>query len=629
MARRSNFLRNITVVVAAAAFCPVCHAQAADEPVSAERRSEPTSKYGNLSASTTSEAPRDGNDTRTPFAAGIEGVRDGDDGSGLAESEAQQAISIEPKDHAATRVRHWEGRSRSDDGPFISHLPVSLVDGGPDGFYVHENDSRCTARESPRVGGPGRRGEVEEPAKLPPLATAQDDRREKDDANGQRETLPGTNTTTSKRAMAPVLLEDHAGSSTDTSGAAHMSEVQFAGQAEHDPWEGYQIIAQADPVESWEILREARLSYYTFKYDRSKGRRQLGVLPTEMARLLPEAFSTFTLPVQQPDGSRSRVDNVPNIDWTYLFAHTVAVTQAWIRRELKRRYDALDTKLDVLKAETENASLKLVRYMEGQGKEWQPAASLKELAVLSELKRDIVKGKLLSGEAARRERRRLLGLKHNQTLAIAEMELELAMTLAEEKTSLAVQNLREEQKGLEELIPVEESLRMATDVALLLLDMEAANQTAKLSSDRRLAEGLANLQATKEGEREGEALDKARIRAKGTEARRQTQAVIDETSAYIGSLVLATTSDPMKLARIMAAALGIAFAMLLVGNSVTLAAMAIRRRATKPRLVRESDLPGSPPAAVVAWISRRGRAVLLPLLGKSSHCRYVQYVFQA
>lgn len=35
------------------------------------------------------------------------------------------------------------------------------------------------------------------------------------------------------------------------------------------------------------------------------------------------------------------------------------------------------------------------------------------------------------------------------------MELDLAMTLAEEKVSLAVQNLREEQKGLEELLPVE------------------------------------------------------------------------------------------------------------------------------------------------------------------------------
>ena len=74
--------------------------------------------------------------------------------------------------------------------------------------------------------------------------------------------------------------------------------------------------------------RQAQLSYYTFKYDRKKGRRQLGVRPTEMAHLLPEALSTFTLPVVLPNGSRSSVEGVPNVDWTYLFAHTVTVTQA-------------------------------------------------------------------------------------------------------------------------------------------------------------------------------------------------------------------------------------------------------------------------------------------------------------
>lgn len=52
------------------------------------------------------------------------------------------------------------------------------------------------------------------------------------------------------------------------------------------------------------------------------------MLPTEMAKLLPGAFSTFTLPVVLPNGSRSRVEGVPNIDWTHLFAHAVVVTQA-------------------------------------------------------------------------------------------------------------------------------------------------------------------------------------------------------------------------------------------------------------------------------------------------------------
>lgn len=47
--------------------------------------------------------------------------------------------------------------------------------------------------------------------------------------------------------------------------------------------------------------------------------------------------------------------------------------------------------------------------------------------------------------------------------------------------------------------------------------------------------------------------------------------VVDETCALVEALVVSVVSDPAKLAKIMAALLGIAFIGLLVGNSVTLA----------------------------------------------------------
>eukprot|EP00903_Cladosiphon_okamuranus_P011484 g10816.t1 len=258
--------------------------------------------------------------------------------------------------------------------------------------------------------------------------------------------------------------------------------------------------------------------------------------------------------------------------------------------------------------------------MEEQGKEWQPATSLRELAALSELKRDVAKAKVDFEKATGQERRRWLELRHNQTLATAEMELDLAKIIAEEKASLAVQSLIEEEKGVNKLGSMEESLRISTEVALLLVDVEAAAQTARLSSDRRLSESLATLKATKSAEREVEAEEVARIRARGAEARRQTQAVVDETFSLVGSMVLSAVSDPVQLVGAMAALLGVAFAGLLVGNSVSLAARAVRRRVAKPRLVRNTDLPGSPPTAAAAWVARRFRSTLLPLVGKSPRC---------
>lgn len=74
-------------------------------------------------------------------------------------------------------------------------------------------------------------------------------------------------------------------------------------------------------------IAQAELSFYSFKYEKRLGRRRLGILPTEVPKLMPEAFSTVTMPIVLPDGSRSSVEGVPNVDWSHLFAHTFVVTQ--------------------------------------------------------------------------------------------------------------------------------------------------------------------------------------------------------------------------------------------------------------------------------------------------------------
>lgn len=51
--------------------------------------------------------------------------------------------------------------------------------------------------------------------------------------------------------------------------------------------------------------------------------------------------------------------------------------------------------------------------------------------------------------------------------------------------------------------------------------------------------------------------------------------VVDETFSLVGSMVLSAVSDPVKLVRIMAALLGVAFVGLLVGNSVSLAGISL------------------------------------------------------
>lgn len=67
------------------------------------------------------------------------------------------------------------------------------------------------------------------------------------------------------------------------------------------------------------------------------------------------------------------------------------------------------------------------------------------------------------------------------------------------------------------------------------------------------------------------------LHAKMKSINKRTFQVVDETVALVGSMVLSAVSDPAKLARIMAALLGVAFIGLLLGNSVTLAGIPLHR----------------------------------------------------
>ena len=77
-------------------------------------------------------------------------------------------------------------------------------------------------------------------------------------------------------------------------------------------------------------LYQVKLNYYSLTYETIKGRRRLGVLPSDVDKLMPEAIFRVNIPFIRPDGSVTRMENVPNIDWSNLFSHTLAVTQVQV-----------------------------------------------------------------------------------------------------------------------------------------------------------------------------------------------------------------------------------------------------------------------------------------------------------
>lgn len=267
MARIRRLSRSLAATAAVAALCLAFHdgqavaaeresnAVGVDAPVSdknvgpnsgdgpqtgdTESRATYGGKSGSLPSRTSLEAPRGAEGIRRRLAAGRGGASSEQDGSEVA---VNQDNNIELDDHASTGTcKRREGWG--DDGAYTAAVDVCGVGGLDVDQCVHQGGGRAAAGEG--VGAAA--GEA-------PLVTE-----EMDCSNGQQ-VPPPPRIGIAESSNSSIAPDGGGGLSAVAPGMGNSNEVQFAPELEHDPWEGYQIIAQADPVTSWEILREVRNS---------------------------------------------------------------------------------------------------------------------------------------------------------------------------------------------------------------------------------------------------------------------------------------------------------------------------------------------------------------------------------
>lgn len=218
MVRRRGFSRGLAAV-AAATLCLTFYPQTAVARESIWSEPDPRK---------TLEAPRSGESIRKRLAAGIGMTSIEQDAPGIA---ASQDSGIESQDGAATgtckRREGWR-----DDGFTLGAGDVCHVGEDESGPDTHKDAHQGGDREST---GQKLVGAAEEGR---PLVTD-------DDSSG----------------LSHRSIERNAGKgprgfpARDSIAYTHISN-EFQPVPEHDPWEGYQIIAQADPVASWEVLRQ-------------------------------------------------------------------------------------------------------------------------------------------------------------------------------------------------------------------------------------------------------------------------------------------------------------------------------------------------------------------------------------
>lgn len=210
-----------------------------------------------LSSRKSLEAPRGAEGIRRRLAAGRGSTSSGQDGSEVAVNWDKSSIDLDK--HASTgackRREYWRGNE-----PHISAVDVC----GVRGLDVH----RCVQQECGNTAA-GEGNGVTDAGQAP--APPEDDTmglsrlhsalpEERGYGNGQQvppPPPPPPHDGMAESSNSPLLHDGRGGLSASAPGISKSHEVS-APELEHDPWAGYQVIAGADPVTSWEILREVR-----------------------------------------------------------------------------------------------------------------------------------------------------------------------------------------------------------------------------------------------------------------------------------------------------------------------------------------------------------------------------------
>lgn len=210
-------------------------------------------KPGVLPPRTSVEAPRGAEGIRKRLAAGRGGTSSEQDVSEVAINQENSRIELD--EHASKgackRRGYWGDRE-----PYEIAADVCSVVGGIDVHrHVHQESGRpAAARE-----GDGAAAAIGQA----PVPTEDDDAtgpsRGRNYSNVHQVPTP-SRSGAEESINSSVLPGSGRNLSAGTPGMGKSNEVHFAPELEHDPWEGYRIIAEADPVTSWEILREVRNS---------------------------------------------------------------------------------------------------------------------------------------------------------------------------------------------------------------------------------------------------------------------------------------------------------------------------------------------------------------------------------
>ena len=313
----------------------------------------------------------------------------------------------------------------------------------------------------------------------------------------------------------------------------------------------------------------------------------MGPMPSELDELLPGSVVRQSLPVRMPNGTMSRVDNLPSVDWSMVHMHSLAATQG-----LAVAMEELERDILSLEQEAESFSSTALDVLKENAADWIPSSQLEALADLAEFEVEALETKMEFLKETKAIENAHAELKTMRSVSQEVRKAQYAAERRDVELDLLSKRYLDETEAREALERKIESERHRVSLELLETEFRTDTDLALMAEETRKRAAELSIGAKAIANRENEALELRKIAARGEESRQNVRTAVEAAFDVTQESFRSLLDDPALLGRIVGAILCILSAVIVTRQAFALLVTAVDRFFGKPALVRETSRRG-------------------------------------
>lgn len=345
----------------------------------------------------------------------------------------------------------------------------------------------------------------------------------------------------------------------------------------------YTDVSQANTTECLMSIRNVPIKTYSYKYDSVPGRRQIGIVGSDLERYFPDALQilhNYSIPVK---GSKPiLVPNFPTVDKNVLFMHGFAALQ-----KLTQLYDEMSVAVENIRGDTHDQKLVFDEIEKRLSKE--AAEQLIEEKKLAEEEMALAATEAELQKAQVLHDRELIDLDLTQERELWKYQEELARLRLEREEEFARNSMVEALNFERETTEKKELLRRETEQKLQEIAMQNQRRLEEQKAQFEKEKIKAEIEARAEQERANEDVNIRKLQMQSSLDTKKLVEGIKLVSEHISKVAMELISRPMQLAAVGGIILLSVLVYYSVRELVSMLRELVQAYLGKPSLVRETS----------------------------------------